>query len=45
MARRFGIPLAEAIARVNEHWKGHSHFGKVALIYRLGPDERAKNIY
>lgn len=46
MVHLFGIPLAEAIARMNEHWAGQSMPGEFApLFYRWGPEQWAKNIY
>lgn len=44
MVDLFEIPLAEAVARMNEHWAGQSLAGELRLVFHEEPDVWAKHI-
>lgn len=45
MVGLFGIPLDEAVGRINRHWKGQSFVGEDEMIYHETEDFWAKEIY
>lgn len=45
MVTRFGIPLAEAVARINEHWEGRSFDSEDDLIFHEMPGFWAVFLY
>ena len=45
MVRLFGISPAEAVGRINRHWRGRTFTGKLDLIYHETSDNWANSIY